>query len=471
MQIVSVRYRLLAAFAVATAIIVVLFGGALFWGMNVSFNERMHRALQSVVLDIENDILENEPHPIGPQKRYTVSPLFMEIYEDRGGKLKRLVATPNMKGHHLPVLPDTKNQFKLISIPFVSRADESAYLTERFHANDKSYIIAAATPIDHADDMLEIFLSLFAAIGVIFYLLSLWFASRLIDSILEPMKRMTEAAGNIAEHDLSRRIPLPSRHDEFYRLAATFNAMLERIESAFSRMKRFNVNVSHELKTPLTIIRGEAEVALMKPRDTATYEATLRSIMQESETMQRIIESMLMLSHQNQDALKTRMQPIRLDTLLTNVCRKMNPLAASKKTAIYCVHPEPVTITAEPQLLEEAFVNLLDNAVKYSPEGSSVHVSMEMSNNEVSVTISDEGVGIDSKNIPRLFEPFWREEKAHSKRVPGQVLGLALVEWIMQVHDASIEIVSEKGRGTTCRLQFQVLRRGEDEHARADRLV
>ena len=180
---------------------------------------------------------------------------------------------------------------------------------------------------------------------------------------------------------------------------------------------------------------------------------------------------MLMLSHQNQDALKTRMQPIRLDTLLTNVCRKMNPLAASKKTAIYCVHTEPVTITAEPQLLEEAFVNLLDNAVKYSPEGSSVHVSMEMSNNEVSVTISDEGVGIDSKNIPRLFEPFWREEKAHSKRVPGQGLGLALVEWIMQVHDASIEIVSEKGRGTTCRLQFQVLRRGEDEHARADRLV
>ena len=439
--------------------------------MNVSFNERMHRALQAVVLGIEDDILENEFHPIGPQERYAVSPIFIEIYEVQRGRLERIAATPNMKGHRLPVLPGERDGFKLISIPFVSSADESAYLTERFHANGKSYIVAAATPIDHADDMLETFLSLFAAIGVIFYLLSLWFASRLIDSILEPMKRMTEAAGNIAEQHLSRRIPLPNRRDEFYRLAATFNAMLERIESAFSRMKRFNVNVSHELKTPLTIIRGEAEVALMKPRDTATYEATLRSIMQESEAMQRIIESMLMLSHQNQDAVRKRMQSIRLDTLLTDVCRKMNPLAASKKIAIRWMHTEPVTITAEPQLLEEAFVNLLDNALKYSPKGANVWVDMQISSDGVTVTIADEGVGIDSKNIPKLFEPFWREEEAHSKQVPGQGLGLALVQWIMQVHDASIEIVSEKGKGTTCRLRFQVSRREEDEHARADRLV
>jgi signal transduction histidine kinase len=295
----------------------------------------------------------------------------------------------------------------------------------------------------------------FALAGTLFYLLALWLGLRLINTILLPMKSITFTAENIAQHDLSQRVPLSKQQDEFYELAATFNAMLDRLEAAFMRMKRFNANVSHELKTPLTIIRGEAEVALLKSRDSAAYERVLRSIMQESESMQRIIDVMLLLSTQNSEAIEQRMQPVRLDALLLDSCQKLRALADAKKITIEIKRTDPVTITAEPQLLEEAFINLLDNAIKYSPNGKSVRVDMHASKNGVTVTIADEGKGIDRADIPKLFEPFWREEDAHSKQIPGHGLGLALVRWILQAHHASIEIESEKEKGMLCRCRFK----------------
>jgi heavy metal sensor kinase len=447
---------LLAAYGSVLAAVIVLFGAALFWGMNTSFNEKMHSVLHSIVLDIRHDILKGDPHPVDAGERYAVSPVFIEIWEADGPTFRRTHFSPNMRLHRFPVMKDKGDVFALRRLPFVSTTDESAYVTERFDANGKRYIVAAATPIDGADDMLEAFLFWFALGGTLFYLLAFWLGLHLINTILLPMKSITSTAENIAQHDLSQRVPLSKQHDEFYELAATFNAMLDRLEAAFMRMKRFNANVSHELKTPLTIIRGEAEVALLKSRDSAAYERVLRSIMQESESMQRIIDVMLLLSTQNSEAIEQRMQPVRLDALLLDSCQKLRALADAKKITIEIVRTEPVTITAEPQLLEEAFINLLDNAVKYSPNGQSVRVDMHASKNSVTVTIADEGKGIDPVDIPKMFEPFWREEDAHSKQIPGNGLGLALVRWILQAHHASIEIESEKGEGTLCRLYFKI---------------
>jgi two-component system phosphate regulon sensor histidine kinase PhoR len=142
--------------------------------------------------------------------------------------------------------------------------------------------------------------------------------------------------------------------------------------------------------------------------------------------------------------------------LLLDSCQKLRALADAKKITIEIKRTDPVTITAEPQLLEEAFINLLDNAVKYSPNGKSVRVDMHASKSNVTVTIADEGNGIDPADIPKMFEPFWREENAHSKQIPGHGLGLALVRWIMEMHHASMEVESEKGEGVLCRMYFKM---------------
>lgn len=452
----SIRRRLLLAYGLVLAVIILLFGSAMVWGLGHSFHAQLRSALESVAFDIKHDVLTASPAAEGvldPKKEYAVSPVYIEVWE-MGESPRRILASANMRTDRLPLLRGVHEAFELQRLPFVSHDEKSALLSVPATVGASHYRIAVATPVDSLDDVIEDFIESFVLYGALLYFAALYLGYRLIDQVLAPMKSITESAATISHGDLSRRVPLPAVRDEFYTLAETFNGMLERIGHGFEKMQRFNANVSHELKTPLTIIRGEAEVALMRKRDPEAYEMALRSMMEETLSMQRIIDGMLLLSRSDQDALTKHMVPVRLDAVLQEVYERYRGVAESKGVGIAITHAEAVEISAEPQLIREVIVNLVDNAVKYTSEGGKITMGAEKRDGQAMVTIADEGAGIEAEHLSKLFDPFWREDAAHSKKISGHGLGLSIAQWIVQAHQGTIEIESVKNRGTVCLLRF-----------------
>lgn len=454
MKTLSVRHRLMFAYAMTVAVIILLFGLLLGWGMNRSFNDRLHASLESVAYDIKHDV-ESVPHLpplLDPKEEFEVAPVYIEVYRSQKGADERVLYSKNMQDRHLPKI--SKVKFAIMDIPFISTSDESALYSIATQAEGYQYRISVATPIDMIDDFLEEFMQLFALFGIFVYLLALYLGYRLINSVLSPMEQITTTAASITHSNLSRRISLPLIEDEFFILTKTFNAMLDRIENAFDKIRQFNANVSHELKTPLTIIQGEAEVALLKKRDHNTYEKVLRSIIDESHEMHQIIDSMLLLSKSDISSLKARMIPVDLEALVMDVIKDKRSMAEDKDIKINIIKIRAMQCVGEPTLLREAIANVLDNAIKYSSDEKTIEIALTRDGNGIDLSIKDAGIGMGETSLSKTFDPFWREDTAHSKRVSGHGLGLSIVKWIMDAHEGTVIMQSEKGKGTRCILHL-----------------
>jgi len=442
---------------------IILFGAALTWGLRSSFNKMLYTAINSIIIDIKYEML-HEPIPTGmldPREKFAVSPVYIEMWQIHENGKTRILYSENMINEHLPILLKEMTMYESVDIEFILKsdgehADESAILSETVTVNGKTYLISVATPIDGVDDLLEKFLYLFVSLGILLYLAALYLGYRMIDKVLIPMKNITATANAISQNNLSKRVPLPEIRDDFFTLAQTFNTMLERIERAFEKVRHFNVNVSHELKTPLTIIQGEAEVALLKERNVKEYRDVLQSILEENASMERIIESMLLLSKSDTDSLKKRMVPFMLNDLILGVVAQKRVQADTKSIAIIFDAPKPITVIAEAELLQSALSNLLDNAIKYTPENQEkkIRILLTEHNDRTIIEISDEGIGINEEHLAHVLEPFYRVDDSHNKTIPGHGLGLSLVKWITDLHNADLSIESNKN-GTKVSISFK----------------
>jgi len=446
------------------ALVLAVFAGAVVWILDFSFDRALRQSLESVAIDLRYDLQQHETDQNGmldPTEEFVVSPVYIEVWTlEAGGKRKRIQFSENMRSRHLPVDPRAEVSFRLLSIPFVSRSDESALYQERVEIGGRTYLIAVATPIDGRDDLLESFVAFFIGLALLLYIAALYLGVRMVDRVLKPMQSITSTAASISKNNLSQRVPLPGARDEFYRLAETFNTMLARLEASFLEIRRFNVNVSHELKTPLTIIQGEAEVALMKPRQPEEYRRVLQSIVEEAGSMERIVESLLLLGKSDPGSLKKEFRPLRMDRLLSSLMERFAPAAEQRGIVLECVRCDTSEISGIPELVERALSNVLDNALKYTPpgKGKKIFLGVHARGGEtVSVEIEDEGVGIPAEQIPHLFEPFYRGDDARGGTVPGYGLGLSIVEWILRLHGAEILVSPREGEGTRVRMTFKRL--------------
>ncbi|SFP50616.1 heavy metal sensor kinase [Hydrogenimonas thermophila] len=373
------------------------------------------------------------------------------IIGETNNENKPVLYTKNMENLHFPKELDIG--FQEIEIPFISQEDEVAVLVNQVTVNNKRYKIVIATPIEKIDDTIEIFIGWLLFAGLLLYVIALILGYRVITRVLSPVRTITQTAQTISKSNLSKRVPLPDREDEFYQLAKTFNTMLERLEKNFDKINRFNVNVSHELKTPLTIIRGEIEVALLKDRSIKEYKTVLQTILEETKTIQSIIETLLLLSKSDTKALKKRMLPLSLDTLILEAVEEKRQNANEQSINIVIKELESVTIVGEPTLLKRAIANIIDNAIKYSPPNTNIEITLNNSSDTI-LMIKDSGYGIPYDHIDKIFDPFFRIESTNEKRVQGQGLGLSIVQWIVKLHNAKINIESEVAKGTIFKIYF-----------------
>jgi heavy metal sensor kinase len=265
---------------------------------------------------------------------------------------------------------------------------------------------------------------------------------------LKPVDQITRTAHEIEESDLSRRIPVQSK-DELGRLAATLNQMIERLEKAFKRQQQFTADASHELRSPLSVIQAESTLALNKERPANEYKHSLEVVSNESEHMAKVIDQLLTLARADSGKEPLSFEEIDLSELLAGVAANAEILCRDQGLEFRTELTDNILVSGDRAKLRELFLNLLDNAIRYSPDGRTISLTVRKLEERAVIAIADTGIGIPDEDIPHIFERFYRVDKARSRVESGAGLGLAISKYIAEVHGGRIEVTSKLGKGST----------------------
>ncbi len=309
-----------------------------------------------------------------------------------------------------------------------------------------SYIIQVSgslKPIYFELNRLKAALFIFLPLSILLVIASSVFLTK---RALRPVDDMTSAIRQITAKNLHQIIELPEANDEIKRLAETFNTMLIRLNQAFSSQKQLIQDVSHELKTPLTALKGKQEVTLNKRRSPEEYESVLSVNLEEINKMSQLVENLLALARlENEDHL-LNIQSINLTQAIEQVINTMKPLANQKKIALLFSSNEQLLIEADANQVSRVISNIVDNAIKYTPNNGEVNVKLSKDNTHAKILISDTGIGITKNELPHIFDRFYRIDKSRSS--PGFGLGLSIAKSIIDIHKGKIKVESLPGEGT-----------------------
>jgi heavy metal sensor kinase len=265
---------------------------------------------------------------------------------------------------------------------------------------------------------------------------------------LSPIGYIASKARSLTSENLSERLHPRGTNDEMDDLIQTINGMIARLESSFKRMAEFTADASHELKTPICAMRGEAEVLLLKERTGEEYQEGLAHFIEQFDHLNQMINDLILLSKFDTSQEELKMAPLRLDLLIKELCHLFQVLAERNKIVLEIVTIEEVTVIGDKVRLQQLFTNLIDNAIKYTLRGS-IHVTVERNEGMALIKIKDTGIGIPKEEQEKIFKRFYRVDKSRSKETGGVGLGLSIAEWIVHAHHGRIEVESELNQGST----------------------
>jgi heavy metal sensor kinase len=272
---------------------------------------------------------------------------------------------------------------------------------------------------------------------------------------LRPVDQIRRAAVKISSSNLDEKIDITGRKDELGRLAETFNAMIGRLKDAFQRINQFSIDVSHELKTPLTILKGETEVALRKEREKDDYQKLLLSNLEEIDRMSCIIDDLLLLSKADTKEIKLNIEEVALRDLIMDVCMNMKVVADKKSVELQISELEDVRLKGDELKLRRMLLNVVENGIKYSHVGGKVSVSSYVNDGYARIDVKDDGIGISEEDIKYVFDRFYRADRSR-KRESGSGLGLSISRWIAGAHKGSIEVKSQPAQGSVFTIKLPI---------------
>jgi len=265
---------------------------------------------------------------------------------------------------------------------------------------------------------------------------------------LRPIKAISDAAGRIRSTTLHERLPAGAFPAELAGLARTFNDMLDRLQESFDRLSRFSADIAHELRTPISTLRGEVEVALGRPRTPEEYRETLSSFLEEAGRLTRLIESLLFLARAEHPETQVRREALDLDRELRGVREFYEAAAGEAGVTLDVRVTRPLTADLDRTLLQRAVGNLLENSLAHTEKGGSITIAAARENGKVRIDVADTGCGIAPEHLPRVFDRLYRVDRSRSAATGGAGLGLAMVKSIAELHGGTASISSEAGKGT-----------------------
>lgn len=464
----SLRYKLAVYYLIILSVVLLLCGVAVYSYLSRSLVMTIDESLDHQVKKLEKEVrLSTRDFPYNEEpdndqdgkpdeiegEVIQITPQMMQVINNRGRVASESYAHPS---DELPVkLAELQNLPLNTTHHHTVRTATGELLrvaTRRARGHDDAdfYVRLGQSlgALERARKRLLLILGIAIPVAL---LLSSFGGLVLANQALSPVDRITKAAELIAAGDLSNRVPIPAKMDELGRLAATFNYMISRLEAAFERQKQFTSDASHEMRTPLAVLRGDIELTLRRERSKEEYQRTLASNLEEIIRLSRLVEDLLMLARADAGRVELRCEPINLTELCHKMTEYISPLAEQREQQLDCQAPDhPVMVSADLQRIKQLMLNLLDNAIKYTEVGGKITLSISVEGQEAVLSIADTGRGIPAEDVPHVFERFFRRSaKTADRSAPGSGLGLSIVKWIVDSHGGKIDVQSELGKGTT----------------------
>jgi heavy metal sensor kinase len=338
------------------------------------------------------------------------------------------------------------------AISFVTdNLDSSQYriALQRVAVSGTIFEIHAAVPTEPFDQALDNFRLLEKEILPLLVLLASILGYWLSGRSLAPVNRIIETAELIGAQNLSRRLEVPAAHDELRRLSETLNAMLARIEVSFRRITQFTADASHDLRTPVTVIRSTAEITLRRPRTEQEYRGALQRVLETSIDTSELLENLLTLARADAGAAGMEMHTLDLACHVHKAQERVAMLAVEKSLEVKSKIPiAPVWVKADAIAIDRLLLILLDNAVKYTPSGGHCEISLARLDGQARITVRDSGIGIAQSDLANIFDRFYRVDRVRSCQSGGAGLGLAIARWIAEMHGGTIAAESILGAGS-----------------------
>lgn len=451
------RVKLTLWYGSALALILMLFATALYAIVARDLKDQVDQSLKEAATTAIRSL---EQHGFGPFIQFedlsahfpelAVLDKFFQIFSPTG---RITIQSPNVKSHDVPL---SQTALKM------AFSGETTYESARFPGEDLRLISVpilyqgnllnivqvgtSLKPVEHTLKRLLGVLLISIPVALLVSLGGGWF---LAGRVLRPVAIMTEAAKKIAAGDLSQRLAVEATGDEIGRLAETFNAMIARLDASFRQVRQFSSDASHELRTPLTVMKGETELVLRRPRDCQDYKTVLESNLEEIDRMTRIVDELLFLSRADLGEVKMASDPVALADLLEDIQQQASVLGQDQGIQVRLGTMQPATVLGDDLRLRELFLNLVDNAVKYSRSGGTVTITLRVEQGTARVAVQDQGIGIRPEAIGRIFDRFYRTDEARAHTKAGTGLGLAICTWIADVHHGRIDVRSVPGEGST----------------------
>jgi heavy metal sensor kinase len=453
----SIKFRLTVWYLVAIALLLAIFGAAAYFLLAKNLYRNLDDSLRARVTELESSITIKDRQVRFEQK---FNDLVM-IYDADGALLQRLGPNVRFSNIEATVQQALFGQGSFLSASTTEGQEVRLYAAPfNVDSQTRIAIVVGRLPRD-VQDMLAIFRMVIINSALAVVILAGVGGMFLANRTLRPVERIADIARGISETDLCRRIDIRT-DDEIGRLALTLNGMIGRLEEAFRKQRQFLADASHELRTPLAVIQAESSLALDKKRTQAEYRKSLELVSQEVTYMSEIVSRLLLLARSDAGCESINFQEVNVTDLFAEVSQDTEALAQEKGVQFSLGLMEELAIRGDRLKLRQLFLNILDNAVRYTPSGGSVSGSLVKKNGSAVASISDTGIGIPAEHVPFIFDRFYRVDKARSRAEGGAGLGLAIAGSIARAHGGEIEVESQVGRGTT----FRVVLPLDDSQAR-----
>jgi heavy metal sensor kinase len=462
----SLRARVTAFYVSMLAVALAVFCFAVYGGIRAYLTNSKQRTLlhtaESIIADyvvplntkgqawFENEM--SESYPAG------ISDPFVRV--SQGGKLlygSGDIREPYVEVSNLPTAtaPSELNSFRRVSAS--TGQPLMVYATSYAAPTGAPILIetgANMEPLFHLLHSLVLILSIVMPVILIAAAIG---GHLLMAGPLRPVVALTEKAESIGRKELGERLPIIHSGDELERLSLALNRMIDRLEEALAHNQRFSADASHELRTPLTIIHGELEALLEIPGlDTQAVEG-ISSALDESDRMSRIVHNLMTISRLDSGGERMEMRPVEMTSVVKATLDHMSLLADEKGIQVTCNAETPLWVTGDAMRLKQVIVNIVDNAIKYTPDSGRIEVILEAKEDQAVLAVADTGIGIPAESLPFVFERFYRTDKARSRESGGTGLGLAIVKAICTAHNGAVSVESIENKGSTFRVRLPLL--------------
>ncbi len=443
----SIKFRLTAWYLTVIVVLLLIFSTAAYFMVSSNLKQNLDNSLKSRADEIQSILV------IGGERAVFIENLgeVVLIYGSNSNLLNRIGPNIQITGADTFIRQVLAGQSSFYTAATGGGQQVRLYGIPLNIRPNLRIALIVGRPLGNITDALVSFRRILVISGLAAVILAGIGGLILAGRVLRPVDRITRTARDIGESDLSRRIDVRS-DDELGRLASTLNNMVERLEAAFNRQKRFTADASHELRTPLAIIQAESTLSLSKERSAAEYRKSLESISQESAYMSSLVGKLLFLARSDAGKETLNLEDVNLKHLLSELSQDVEVLARDKGLHLSLNPAEDLTIKGDKVKLRQLFLNILENAVRYTPSGGAIAESLTGKDGAAVVAIMDTGIGIPAEHLPHIFERFYRVDKARSRAEGGTGLGLAIAKYIAEAHNGKIEVESVPGKGSTFRV-------------------